>query len=92
VLAPILKQISISKDFIERHQGCRVGKLYVSGGLSLLPSWSDEVGHMLQLNAIPWSPLENISYDPDTLSPELKLEATRFSAAIGAALGGFEEQ
>lgn len=92
VLEPILKQISISKDFIERHQGCRVGKLYVSGGLSLLPSWSDEVGHMLQLDAISWSPLENISIDPDILSPELKLEATRFSAAIGAALGGFEEQ
>ena len=92
VLEPILKQVSISKDFIERHQSCRVGKLYISGGLSLLPSWSDEVGHMLQLNAIPWSPLENISFEPDTLSPELQLEATRFSAAIGAALGGFEEQ
>jgi Tfp pilus assembly PilM family ATPase len=92
VLQPFLKQVSISKDFIERHQGCRVDKLYVSGGLSLLPSWTAEVGHMLQFNAIHWSPLENISFEPDILSPELKLEAPRFSAAIGAALGGFEEQ
>ena len=92
VLEPILKQISISRDFIERHQGCQVAKLYVSGGLSLLPSWCAEVGQMLQFNAIPWSPLENISFDPDLLSPELKFEATRFSAAIGAALGGFEQQ
>jgi Tfp pilus assembly PilM family ATPase len=92
VLDPFLKQVSISKDFIERHQGCRVGKLYLSGGLSLLPSWSAEVGQMLQINADSWDPFENISYDPDLLSPDIKLEATRFSAAIGAALGGFEEQ
>lgn len=92
LMAPMLKQVSISKDFIERHQGCQVGKLYVSGGLSLLPSWCAEVGQMLQFNAIPWSPLENISFAPDILSPELKFEATRFSAAIGAALGGFEQK
>lgn len=92
VLEPFMKQVSISKDFIERHQGCRVGKLYVSGGLSLLPCWAAEVGQMLQFNAIHWSPLENISFDPGILSPELKAEATRFSAAIGAALGGFEKQ
>lgn len=92
VLEPFLKQVSISKDFIERHQGCRVSKLYVSGGLSLLPSWSNEVAQMLHFNAIAWSPLENINFEPDILSPELKFEATRFSAAIGAALGGFEDQ
>jgi Tfp pilus assembly PilM family ATPase len=92
VLEPFLKQVSISKDFIERHQGCRIEKLYVSGGLSLLPSWSDEVGQMLHLNAVSWNPLENISVEPDILSPELEFEITRFSSAIGAALGGFEEQ
>ena len=92
VLEPFIKQVSISKDFIERHQSCRVGKLYVSGGLSLLPSWSTEVGQMLHDKAIPWSPLENISVEAGVLSDELNVEATRFSAAIGAALGGFEEQ
>lgn len=91
VLEPFLKQISISRDFIERHQGCRVEKLYISGGLSLLPTWSSEVGQMLQLDTINWSPLENIQFEPDLLSPEINSEATRFSAAIGAALGGFEE-
>jgi Tfp pilus assembly PilM family ATPase len=92
VLEPFLKQVSISKDFIERHQSCRIGKLYVSGGLSLLPNWSSEVGQMLHLNIIPWSPLENIVLESDILSSELEFEITRFSAAIGAALGGFEEQ
>jgi Tfp pilus assembly PilM family ATPase len=91
VMAPPLKQLSISKDFIERHQGCRVSKVYVSGGLSLLPNWSTEVGHLLHAEIGTWSPLENIEVDTEILSDELKKQATRFSAAIGAAIGGFGE-
>ena len=91
VLDPFIKQLSISKDFIERHQGCRVGKVYVSGGLSLLSSWSAEIGHKLHAEAVRWSPLENIECDDEILSDDLKQQATRFSAAIGAAIGGFEK-
>ena len=90
VLDPFIKQISISKDFIERHQGCRVSKIYVSGGMSLLPSWSDVLGEMLHAQVVHWDPLENIECNPDLLSDDMKQQATRFSAAIGAAIGGFE--
>ena len=38
-----------------------------------------------------WSPLENIEYDPNTLGEEMETQITRFGAAIGAAIGGFEE-
>ena len=92
VLAPFTKQISISKDFIERHQGCRVTKVYISGGLSLLSSWANEIGHMLHTDVIKWSPLENIHYDADSVPADIKEQATRFAAAIGAALGGLEDQ
>lgn len=92
VLGPFIKQVSISKDFIERHQGCRVTKVYMSGGLSLLSSWTDEVGQMLRTDIVKWSPLENIKHEPDALPADTVKEATRFSAAIGAALGGFEPQ
>jgi Tfp pilus assembly PilM family ATPase len=91
VIAPFLKQLSISKDFIERHQGCRVTKVFVSGGLSLLPNWSNEVGRMLNAEAMQWSPFENIQYDSDVIPDFIDKQATRFSAAIGAAIGGFEE-
>ncbi|MBT8043035.1 MAG: pilus assembly protein PilM [Kiritimatiellales bacterium] len=91
VMAPIIKQLSISKDFIERHQGCRVSRVYVSGGMSLLPSWSDELMNMIHTEVESWSPLENIAIAPEILSPELKQQATRFAAAIGAAIGGFQE-
>jgi Tfp pilus assembly PilM family ATPase len=92
VMEPFLKQLTISKDFIERHQGCRVSKVYFSGGLSLLPSWSTEVGRMLHAQVEHWSPLENIAVDPDLLADGMEKQATRFAAAIGAAIGGFEDQ
>ncbi len=91
VMAPITKQLSISKDFIERHQGCRVSKVYVSGGMSLLPSWSDELMNMIHTEVEPWSPLENIAIAPDIVSVEMNQQATRFAAAIGAAIGGFQD-
>lgn len=90
VLAPFIKQMSISKDFIERHQGRRISKVYVSGGLSLLPSWGAEVGQLLGADVAYWSPLENIEYDSASLPSEMINQASRFSAAIGAAIGGIE--
>ncbi|VGO14949.1 hypothetical protein PDESU_03529 [Pontiella desulfatans] len=91
VMEPFFKQLSISKDFIERHQGCRISKIYVSGGLSLLSSWSSEVGNLLNMAVEHWSPFENIEIDPDILPHEMEKQATRFAAAVGAAIGGFEE-
>jgi Tfp pilus assembly PilM family ATPase len=91
VMLPFIKQLSISKDFIERHQGCRIKSVYVSGGMSLLPSFSNEVEQMLHVDVKSWSPFENIGIEPGFLSEELSGQATRFSAAIGAAIGGFQE-
>jgi Tfp pilus assembly PilM family ATPase len=92
ILIPFIKQLSISKDFIERHQGSRISRIYVSGGLSLLPSLNTEIGRLLGTQVATWSPLENISYDQAALPEELVRQATRFSAAIGAAIGGLEDQ
>jgi len=91
VMLPFFKQLSISKDFIERHQGCRIKSVYTSGGMSLLPSFSSEVEQMLHVDVKSWSPFENIGVESGGLSGELSLQATRFSAAIGAAIGGFQE-
>lgn len=92
VMTPFFKQISISKDFIERHQNCRISKMYVSGGLSLLPHWSSLVEQMLHAEVLFWSPFENMQYDHPNIIPEhLAPQATRFAAAVGAAIGGLEE-
>lgn len=91
VMEPYLKQLSISKDFIERHQGCRISKVFVSGGLSLLPHWKEEAGRMLHAEVVQWSPLENLQYDSEAIPGGLEQQAPRFAAAIGAAIGGLEQ-
>jgi len=89
VMTPFLKQLSISKDFIERHQGCHVSKVYVSGGTSLLPHWPLVVEQMMHAEVLPWSPFENVQYDhPDIVPEHLANQTTRFAAAAGAAIGG----
>ncbi len=91
-LQPFSKQISISRDFIERHQKCRVARTYVSGGLSLIPNWTKELGNVLHMDVVNWSPLENIQFEPDSIPAEIEEQSTRFAAAIGAAIGGLEDQ
>lgn len=91
-LGPHMKQLSISKDFIERHQGSRISRLYVSGGLSLLGGWGSEVGRLLGTRVDAWNPLENIEYDPAAFPAEMIEQSTRFTAAIGAAIGGIESE
>jgi Tfp pilus assembly PilM family ATPase len=91
-MMPFLKQLSISRDFIERHQSCRISKMYISGGMSLLPHWSLVLEQTLNAQVEAWSPFENIQLDdPNIIPEELSVQATRFAAAVGAAIGGFEE-
>lgn len=90
VLTPFIKQLSISKDFVERHQSCQISRIYVSGGVSLLPQWAEIVGQYLHAEVVQWSPFEKIARSSDVLSEALAGQATRFSAAVGAAIGGLE--
>lgn len=90
VMGPFLKQLSISKDFIERHQACRIGSVYVSGGMGLLPNVTGVIEHTLHAEARLWSPFEKIQYEPDAIPEHLTNQLTRFAAATGAAIGGLE--
>lgn len=91
VMTPFLKQLSMSKDFIERHQACRISRIYVSGGVSLLPHWVEMVEKYLRTKIVRWDPFENIQCDPGLLPAELTEQTPRFAAAIGAAIGGLVE-
>ena len=88
VMAPFLKQLSISKDFVERHQQCRVSKVYVSGGCASIPHLSTVLGLELHSEVVFWNPLEKIRCERGVIPRSLSGQESRFSAAIGAAVGG----
>ena len=91
-MTPFLKQLSISKDFIERHQSCRISKIYVSGGVGLMSHWTELVGQYMQSEIVRWYPFEKIQcVPPQLLSADLARQSPRFAAAVGAAIGGLGE-
>ncbi|MCF7847918.1 MAG: pilus assembly protein PilM [Kiritimatiellales bacterium] len=91
VMNPFLKQLAISRDFMERHQKSKVTKVYASGGTSLLPHWKEIVQQELQIEAVSWNPFENIQIEQDVFPSNLVGQEARFAAAVGAAIGGLQE-
>lgn len=87
--APFLRQLSISRDFVERQENCRVARVYLSGGLGQVRQWTQEVQTTLGVPAVAWDPFGALM--AAVLPAALNGQRGRFAAAIGAALAAFEE-
>lgn len=87
VLAPIAKQLAISRGFVERKTGQGIRSIHIGGalaGVAGVRSWLErDVG----LSVETWDPLDALS-EPAEALPDVLVEAPwRFAAAIGVALG-----
>jgi Tfp pilus assembly PilM family ATPase len=87
VMDPFLRQLSISKDFVERREDCRVAKFYVSGGASLSHYWVEDISNAAGTEVERWNPFGSLRLAPDALPASLGGQETRFTAAVGGALG-----
>jgi len=90
VMGPFLRQLSISRDFVERQEKCRIARLYLSGGMSLSHYWVDAVRSGTKLDVQTWNPFEGVRVAAGAYPERLKGQQTRFTAALGVALGAFE--
>lgn len=82
-----LQQLIISWDYVERRENTRIGKLYVGGGGFLLQLIGQEVEAATGQKPVVWDPFENLAVHAGAFPERLKGQETRFSAAVGAALG-----
>ena len=87
--SPFLRQLSISRDFVERQENCRVARIYLSGGLGQVRQWAQEVQATLGAPAVAWDPFGALV--APAVPAALDNQRGRFAAAIGAALAAFEE-
>lgn len=87
VIDPFLRQLTISRDFAERHENCKIGATFVSGGMSLSPYWVQEIQKAIGTDVLAWNPFEGLALAPGAYPEELKGQECRFAAAVGAALG-----
>ena len=91
VLEPLIKQIMVSRDFVERREDCHISKIYVSGGLVISRDSLDEMRSSVGIDIDPWSPFDKLTVQPDAVPENLVGQEWRFSAAVGTGLGVFEE-
>lgn len=91
VMDPFLRQVSISKDFVERRESCRIKAVYASGGMSMSGYWLDSIQNAVGVTTTRWNPFERLTVDAGALPDALKGQESRFSAAVGAGMAVFEQ-
>ena len=91
VMQPLIKQLMVSRDFVERRENCRISHMYVSGGLANSHDSLDNLRKTMDLEVDFWNPFTALTIAKDAIPSELSGREWQFSAAIGACLGTFEE-
>lgn len=86
---PIINEIKHLLSLFEEKNNIKVEKILLSGGASLLSSFSDYISKTLNMNVVIGDPWARVSY-PEDLEPVLKEIGPRLSVAIGLAMRGVE--
>lgn len=90
VLGFVIRQLSISRDFVERQEGCRIQRAYLSGGLAISTAWRQTLKDMVGMEVEIFDPLSSLTVPAGAWPDTLQQQGPRFSAAIGAGLGLLE--
>lgn len=91
VMDPFLRQLTISRDFVERREECSVGAVFLSGGVTLSRYWAEELYRATGLEIVAWNPLAQFSMSAGSFPEQFVGQESRFAAAAGAVLGVFAE-
>jgi len=91
VMDPFVKQLIISRDFVERRENCHVVHVYVTGGITESRDWIGELHKGLSLPVDTWNPLDGLVILPGAVPENLKGHESQFAAAMGAVHASFEE-
>lgn len=79
-------EIRTSFDYYESQSASSVGKIYLSGGASLLSGFKEKISGLLGIEVEYWDPLSKIK-QPNTADAEkLKLVLAQLPVAVGLAL------
>jgi Tfp pilus assembly PilM family ATPase len=91
VMQPLIKQLMVSRDFVERRENCRITQMYVSGGLANSHDSLNSLRQAMDLEVHFWNPFDGLTVAKDAIASDLSGREWQFSAAIGACLATFEE-
>lgn len=86
-----IKQLVISRHFVERREDCRISKIFAPGGSLTSHNWLNEVKSALGLDVDFWDPFDAVELPENVLNEKHNGVRSSFAAAIGAGFGLFEE-
>lgn len=87
VMDPFLRQMLISRDFVERKEECRVAAVYLSGGACLSRWWQEEMRSAAGVDVRLWNPFDGMTIAAGAYPEAWQGRETVFTAAVGACLG-----
>lgn len=88
---PFIKQLVISKHFVERREDCHISKIYVADDPRVSRDWLNEIKVAMGVDASTWHPFEGVKLMPDALPQKFEKCRPQFAAAMGAAYAMSEE-
>jgi Tfp pilus assembly PilM family ATPase len=91
LLGPMVKQMVMGRDFVERRENCRTEKIFASGDLAASPNAITELRTGLGVKIEPWNPFTAFKGGQDAIPADQEKKSWRYAAAIGAALAAIEE-
>jgi len=91
MVGPLINQLTVSRDFVERRENCHVSVIYVSGGLAMYQDLLNKIKSSTDIEVSPWNPFESLKVGPEALPERLSQQVWQFTAAAGACLATFEK-
>lgn len=88
---PFLKQLIISKHFVERRENCHISKIYVADDPLVSHDWLNEIKTVLGVATSTWQPFEGVKLAPGALPDRFEKCRSQFAAVLGAAYALSEE-
>ena len=89
---PFIKQLVISKHFVERRENCVVSRLFVSDDPRASHEWHKEIKAATGLDATPWLPFESVVAPAASAPAGPGACQAPWAAALGAAWGAYESR
>jgi hypothetical protein len=90
-LDPLVKQLIVSRDFVERRENCRVSAFYISGYLVGSRDTQDEIRSALEVDVSAWDPFDGLTVADGALPETLAARSGEFAAAVGTCQAALEE-
>ncbi len=84
-----IKQMIISRHFVERRENCRITRMYVPGGPLISGDWINEVKSAMGFDVEFWDPfaVSALKMPPTGLGADLDAHRSMFAAVVGLGLG-----